>query len=101
VLEDLRREWAKGEELAAVRIVEPLRRNMDRAREILEVRQTIETIVAHCRIFRKVLLRVEFELRSEQYGYKVANFLRIFIFPANWRGEFDASSATLVLQEDN
>lgn len=37
VVEDLRREWARGEELAAVRIVEPLRRNMDRAREILEV----------------------------------------------------------------
>nr|CAB3482778.1 unnamed protein product [Digitaria exilis] len=36
VVEDLRREWARGEELAAVRIVEPLRRNMDRAREILE-----------------------------------------------------------------
>ena len=51
VVEDLRREWARGEELAAVRIVEPLRRNMDRAREILEVRQTMETIVAHCRIF--------------------------------------------------
>nr|CAB3480781.1 unnamed protein product [Digitaria exilis]CAB3502493.1 unnamed protein product [Digitaria exilis] len=37
VVEDLRREWARGEELAAVRLVEPLRRNMDRAREILEV----------------------------------------------------------------
>jgi len=51
VVDDLRREWARGEELAAVRIVEPLRRIMDRAREILEVRQTMETIVAHCRIF--------------------------------------------------
>ncbi|RCV30800.1 hypothetical protein SETIT_6G124900v2 [Setaria italica] len=38
VVEDLRREWARGEELAAVRIVEPLRRNMDRAREILEIK---------------------------------------------------------------
>jgi len=44
VVDDLRREWARGEELAAVRIVEPLCRNMDRAREILEVRQTMETI---------------------------------------------------------
>lgn len=38
VVQELRGEWDKGEELAAVRIVEPLRRNMDRAREILEVR---------------------------------------------------------------
>ncbi|CAL4998261.1 unnamed protein product [Urochloa decumbens] len=38
VVEDLRREWARGEELAAVRIVEPLSRNMDRAREILEIK---------------------------------------------------------------
>jgi hypothetical protein len=34
----VRREWASGQELAAVRVVEPLRRCMDRAREILEVR---------------------------------------------------------------
>ncbi|KAG2578337.1 hypothetical protein PVAP13_6NG228500 [Panicum virgatum] len=38
VVDDLRREWARGEELAAVRIVEPLCRNMDRAREILEIK---------------------------------------------------------------
>ena len=38
VVKEMRREWASGEELAAVRIVEPLRRSMDRAREILEVR---------------------------------------------------------------
>ncbi|KAJ1268237.1 hypothetical protein BS78_07G120700 [Paspalum vaginatum] len=38
VVEEMRREWARGEELAAVRIVEPLRRSMDRAREILEIK---------------------------------------------------------------
>jgi RNA-binding protein YhbY len=38
VVEEVRREWASGQELAAVRVVEPLRRCMDRAREILEVR---------------------------------------------------------------
>lgn len=38
VVEEVRREWARGQELAAVRVVEPLRRCMDRAREILEVR---------------------------------------------------------------
>lgn len=38
VVEEMRREWASGEELAAVRIVEPLRRSMDRAREILEIK---------------------------------------------------------------
>jgi RNA-binding protein YhbY len=38
VLEDVRREWSSGQELAGVRVVEPLRRCMDRAREILEVR---------------------------------------------------------------
>lgn len=38
VVEEMRREWATGEELAAVRIVEPLRRSMDRAREILEIK---------------------------------------------------------------
>ncbi|XP_051202867.1 chloroplastic group IIA intron splicing facilitator CRS1, chloroplastic [Lolium perenne] len=36
VLEDVRREWSSGQELAGVRVVEPLRRCMDRAREILE-----------------------------------------------------------------
>lgn len=36
VVEEIRRTWMK-EELAMVRIVEPLRRNMDRAREIVEV----------------------------------------------------------------
>lgn len=40
VVEEMRREWASGEELAAVRIVEPLRRSMDRAREILEVSES-------------------------------------------------------------
>lgn len=38
VVKEVRREWASGEELAAVRIVEPLRRSMDRAREILEIK---------------------------------------------------------------
>ncbi|KAL6843224.1 hypothetical protein ACP4OV_026937 [Aristida adscensionis] len=36
VVEEVRGEWARGKELAAVRFVEPLRRCMDRAREILE-----------------------------------------------------------------
>ncbi|KAL5232549.1 hypothetical protein ABZP36_031325 [Zizania latifolia] len=38
VVEEVRREWARGHELAGVRIVEPLRRCMDRAREILEIK---------------------------------------------------------------
>ncbi|TVU06455.1 hypothetical protein EJB05_49672, partial [Eragrostis curvula] len=38
VVEDVRREWARGQELAAVRLVEPLCRCMDRAREILEIK---------------------------------------------------------------
>lgn len=38
VVEEVRREWARGQELAAVRVVEPLRRCMDRAREILEIK---------------------------------------------------------------
>jgi RNA-binding protein YhbY len=42
VVEEVRGQWAKGQELAGVRIVEPLRRCMDRAREILEV------IASHC-----------------------------------------------------
>lgn len=36
VVEDVRREWSSGQELAGVRVVEPLRRCMDRAREIIE-----------------------------------------------------------------
>ncbi|GJN03312.1 hypothetical protein PR202_ga20742 [Eleusine coracana subsp. coracana] len=36
VVEEVRGEWDRGRELAAVRLVEPLRRCMDRAREILE-----------------------------------------------------------------
>ncbi|GJN16473.1 hypothetical protein PR202_gb03464 [Eleusine coracana subsp. coracana] len=36
VVEGVRGEWDSGRELAAVRLVEPLRRCMDRAREILE-----------------------------------------------------------------
>ncbi|KAF0899958.1 hypothetical protein E2562_025902 [Oryza meyeriana var. granulata] len=38
VVEEVQREWARGQELAGVRIVEPLRRCMDRAREILEIK---------------------------------------------------------------
>ncbi|KAB8108253.1 hypothetical protein EE612_043746 [Oryza sativa] len=38
VVEEVRGQWAKGQELAGVRIVEPLRRCMDRAREILEIK---------------------------------------------------------------
>lgn len=38
VVEDVRSEWSSGQELAGVRIVEPLRRCMDRAREILEIK---------------------------------------------------------------
>ncbi|XP_062192068.1 chloroplastic group IIA intron splicing facilitator CRS1, chloroplastic isoform X2 [Phragmites australis] len=38
VVEEMRGEWARGQELAAVRLVEPLRRCMDRAREILEIK---------------------------------------------------------------
>ncbi|XP_048540203.1 chloroplastic group IIA intron splicing facilitator CRS1, chloroplastic-like [Triticum urartu] len=38
VVEDVRRVWSGGQELAAVRVVEPLRRCMDRAREILEIK---------------------------------------------------------------
>uniref|UniRef100_A0A0D9X756 CRM domain-containing protein n=1 Tax=Leersia perrieri TaxID=77586 RepID=A0A0D9X756_9ORYZ len=38
VVEEVRGEWARGQELAGVRVVEPLRRCMDRAREILEVK---------------------------------------------------------------
>lgn len=38
VVEEVRREWARGQELAAVRVVEPLRLCMDRAREILEIK---------------------------------------------------------------
>jgi RNA-binding protein YhbY len=38
VVDEVRREWDREQELAAVRLVEPLRRCMDRAREILEVR---------------------------------------------------------------
>ncbi|KAM0898993.1 hypothetical protein ACQ4PT_021581 [Festuca glaucescens] len=38
VVEDVRREWSSGQELAGVRVVEPLRRCMDRAREILETK---------------------------------------------------------------
>jgi len=36
VVDEIRRTWSKGE-LAMVKFVEPLRRNMDRAHEILEV----------------------------------------------------------------
>uniref|UniRef100_A0A0E0LU69 CRM domain-containing protein n=1 Tax=Oryza punctata TaxID=4537 RepID=A0A0E0LU69_ORYPU len=38
VVEEVRGQWARGQELAGVRIVEPLRRCMDRAREILEIK---------------------------------------------------------------
>ncbi|KAG8047112.1 hypothetical protein GUJ93_ZPchr0008g11785 [Zizania palustris] len=38
VVEEVRREWARGQELAGVRIVQPLCRCMDRAREILELK---------------------------------------------------------------
>ncbi|KAK3121559.1 hypothetical protein QOZ80_8BG0656150 [Eleusine coracana subsp. coracana] len=38
VVEGVRGEWDSGRELAAVRLVEPLRRCMDRAREILEIK---------------------------------------------------------------
>ncbi|XP_044959699.1 chloroplastic group IIA intron splicing facilitator CRS1, chloroplastic-like [Hordeum vulgare subsp. vulgare] len=38
VVEDVCRVWSGGQELAAVRVVEPLRRCMDRAREILEIK---------------------------------------------------------------
>uniref|UniRef100_A0ACD6ADB0 Uncharacterized protein n=1 Tax=Avena sativa TaxID=4498 RepID=A0ACD6ADB0_AVESA len=38
VVDEVRMEWSSGQELAAVRIVEPLRRCMDRAREILETK---------------------------------------------------------------
>jgi RNA-binding protein YhbY len=52
VVKEVRREWASGEELAAVRIVEPLRRSMDRAREILEVSNTMRLFLLVSRVLR-------------------------------------------------
>ncbi|KAG8087161.1 hypothetical protein GUJ93_ZPchr0010g7746 [Zizania palustris] len=43
VMEEVRREWARGHELTDMRIIEPLRHCMDRAREILEGNVTRKT----------------------------------------------------------